>query len=902
MSGGQPSIRGYLIQTLIALLDALAKDRPWEYVRLEPADPELEKIDLLWEQATGTRAVQVKSSQNQIGKADAERWAGELETHHGGADELELVLVGPCAQSVVQLGRAGRVTIPPPVPLNLGLLCQAAAHRLALFLESQNASAGRADQREALVRQLGWRLAQWSAESHRLSRAELAGLLEAWSREEAAKLPQFPIFTAPQRNPFFTGREAELELLHTRLRTAGRAVLSQTQAISGLGGVGKTQTVLEYAHQVRGDYDAVFWISAASELELRTGYAQIAARLGLPHDAGDAEGAMRAARHWLESSPDRRWLLVFDNADDPQVLEVLQGWLPSGSSAGHVLVTSRARVLEALGLVSPLALETLPAAESTAFLLKRTGRQQAEAGEVTGASELAAELDGLPLALEQAAAYVLDRDVPFAEYLASYRRQRLALLEQRGPQSGAYPQTVATTWLLNFQQVSAESAAAAELLRLSAFLGAGAIPFELLSAGRGELGETIQAALAADESLSVYELLKPLARFSLVRVDRTERMYSVHRLVQEVTKWQLSEASRRAWAERAVRGLDAAFPSPDFENWERCERLTSPALAACELVATYGLRREESATLINTVALYLHARGRYSAAEPLYQQILGLNREMLGEHHADVAGSLNNLASLYYHMGRYQPAELLYQQAVEVCREVLGDQHTDFARTLNNLAGLNYATGQYEAAESLHRQVLGIRRHALGEQHPEFAQSLNNLAEIFRATGRYKQAESLYKQALEIRRRMLGEQHPDFARSISNLAELYRVTGRYGAAEPLYQQALEIRRKMLGEQHPDFAFTLSNQALLYVCMGRYDVAEPLYQQALEIRRRMLGEQHPDFAGTLFNLAALYDATGRFEQAEPLYQQALDVFCQVLGPNHPHTKTVQANYDRARRAR
>ena len=436
MSGGQPAIRGYLVQTLIALLDALRDDRPWEQVRLEPADPEFEKIDLLWEHGTRRRAVQVKSSQNQIGKADAERWAGELEANHGGADELELVLVGPCAESVVQLGRAGRVTIPPPVPLNLGLLCQAAAHRLALFLESQGASAGRADQREALVRQLGWRLAQWSAESHRLSRAELAGLLEAWSREEAAKLPLFPIFTAPQRNPFFTGREAELEWLHTRLRTAGRAVLSQTQAISGLGGVGKTQTVLEYAHQYRGDYDAVFWISAASELELRTEYAQIAARLGLPHDAGDAEGAMRAARRWLESSPDRRWLLVFDNADDPQVLKVLQGWLPSGSPSGHMLVTSRARVLEALGLVSPLALATLPAAESTAFLLKRTGREQAGAGEVTGAAELARELDGLPLALEQAAAYVLDRDVPFAEYLASYRRQRLALLEQRGPQSG----------------------------------------------------------------------------------------------------------------------------------------------------------------------------------------------------------------------------------------------------------------------------------------------------------------------------------------------------------------------------------------------------------------------------------------------------------------------------------
>jgi len=871
-----------LIQTLIALLDALAKDRPWEYVRLEPADPDLEKIDLLWEQATGTRAVQVKSSQNQIGKADAERWAGELETHHGGADELELVLVGPCAESVVQLGRAGRVTIPPPLPLNLGLLCQAAAHRLALFLESRGAPAGRADQREALVRQLGWRLAQWSAESRRLSRAELAGLLEAWSREEAAKLPLFPIFTAPQRNPFFTGREAELEWLHTRLRTAGRAVLSQTQAISGLGGVGKTQTVLEYAHQYRGDYDAVFWISAASELELRTEYAQIAARLGLPHDAADAEGAMRAARRWLESSPDRRWLLVFDNADDPHVLKVLQGWLPSGSPAGDMLVTSRARVLEALGLVSPLALETLPAAESTAFLLKRTGREQAGAGEVTGAAELARELDGLPLALEQAAAYVLDRDVPFAEYLASYRRQRLALLEQRGPQSGAYPQTVATTWLLNFQQVAAESAAAAELLQLSAFLGAGAIPFELLEAGRGELGPTLGAALAADESLSVYELLKPLARFSLVRVDRTERTYSLHRLVQEVTKGQLSEASRRAWAERAVRGLNAAFPSPDFENWATCERLAQQGLAASELIATCGLQSNLSARLLNDVAYYLKARGQYAVAESRYQQALEIRRQVLGEQHPDFASSLNNLAALYGATGRYEQAEPLYQQALEISRQVLGEQHPDFAQSLNNLAEFYRATGRYEQAEPLYQQALEIRRQVLGEQHPDFASSLNNLALLYDLTGRYEEAEPLYQQALEISRQVLGEQHPDFAQSLNNLAGLYSAAGRYEQAEPLFQQALEIRRQVLGEQHPDFADSLNDLAALYLATGRYEQAEPLYQQALEIRRQVLGEQHPDLASSLNNLAFLYDATGRSEQAERLYQQALEIRRQVLG--------------------
>jgi tetratricopeptide (TPR) repeat protein len=177
--------------------------------------------------------------------------------------------------------------------------------------------------------------------------------------------------------------------------------------------------------------------------------------------------------------------------------------------------------------------------------------------------------------------------------------------------------------------------------------------------------------------LSVYELLQPLARFSLVRVDRSERTYSMHRLVQEVTKHQLSEASRRAWAERAVCGLNAAFPLPEFENWASCERLAPQGLAASELIATYGLQSKDSARLPNQVAFYLQARGQYAVAELLYQQALEIRRQVLGEQHPDFASSLNNLAGLYKTTGRYEQAEPLYQQALEVFRQVLGPNHPD---------------------------------------------------------------------------------------------------------------------------------------------------------------------------------------------------------------------------------
>ena len=168
-------------------------------------------------------------------------------------------------------------------------------------------------------------------------------------------------------------------------------------------------------------------------------------------------------------------------------------------------------------------------------------------------------------------------------------------------------------------------------------------------------------------------------------------------------------------------GLNAAFPSPDFENWASCERLAQQGLAASELIATYGLQSNVSARLLNQVAFYLQARGQYAVAEPLYQQALEIDRQVLGEQHPDFASSLNNLAALYYSTGRYEQAEPLYQQALEIRRQVLGEQHPDFAISLNNLAALYDSTGRYEQAEPLYQQALEIRRQVLGEQHPDFA-------------------------------------------------------------------------------------------------------------------------------------------------------------------------------------
>ena len=688
------------------------------------------------------------------------------------------------------------------------------------------------------------------------------------------------------RNPSFTGREAEIAGLRERLDRKRKTALAQ--AISGLGGIGKTQTAVEYAYRYRDEYKAVLWVDADSTLSLKSGCSEIARQMPLRHDEKDLDQAAAAVKYWLGTHPD--WLLILDNADDPAVLKP---FLPTDHE-GHILITSRAQDFQHLGILDPVELGELPIEDATAFLLRRCGREGADEAERGAARELAGELDGLPLALEQATAYIVATRATFQRYLESYRTRGLARLEARQPALGRYPKSVATTWAANFEAVQADSEAAADVLRLSAFLAPDAIPFELLTRGVSQLGPALEAALSSADPLVVRDVLLALDRFSLVRVDGERETFGIHRIVQEVLKLAMADALRRLCAERAVRAVNQAFPAVEYANWPLCDRLLPQALAVVPWIERDRMEFAEAGRLLNQTAFYLHDRGQYAQAEPLLKQATEILRTALGEGHPDYAASLDGLAGLCCATGRYAEAEPLYRRALEVRRAALGEGHPDYAASLDGLAGLCCATGRYAEAEPLYRRALEVRRAALGEGHPDYAASLDGLAGLRCATGRYAEAEPLYRRALEVHRAAPGESHPAYAASLTNLAGLYDQMGRYAEAEPLYRQALELYGQALSERHPAYATTLDNLAGLCCATGRYAEAEPLYRRALEVRRAALGEGHPDYATSLSNLAGLCCATGRYAEAEPLYRRALEVRRAALGEGHPDYATSLSN--------
>lgn len=327
-----------------------------------------------------------------------------------------------------------------------------------------------------------------------------------------------PFWKVPhRRNPTFTGRESLLAELRAALTSGEMAAL--TQAIAGLGVMGKTQLALEYSYRHAHEYAGLWWFRAETPETLVADYAELADVAALPErDSTDREVTVEAVRRWL-AGQEEPWLLVFDNATGP---ESLRDYLPK-RAFHHVLVTSRNPAFR--GIAKPLEVKVFERAESTAFLLERTGSEEQES-----ANELADELGDLPLALEQAGAYIETAGLSVSAYLERYRTHRAKLLA-RGNPSSDYPDTVATTWSLAFEAVEVASPAGAALLNVLAFLAPDAIPKALIVEGAEHLPEELADAI--EDGLAFDEALAALRRHSLI--ETTGELWSVHRLVQAVS-------------------------------------------------------------------------------------------------------------------------------------------------------------------------------------------------------------------------------------------------------------------------------------------------------------------------------------------------------------------------------
>lgn len=681
------------------------------------------------------------------------------------------------------------------------------------------------------------------------------------------------------RNIHFTGRDRLLARLHESLSSGQSAAL--TQAVKGLGGLGKTQLALEYAYRYSADYDAIWWLRAEDPQGLRSDYAALAPQLGLP-SAQDQSVTVVDVRRTLAQR--ERFLLVFDNATDARALEP---YLPQGALR-RVLITSRA---QSWPNAQSEDIRLMDLEEATQFLIRSASQRQdsdssepdrAEALSDQSSARLIAELLGrLPLALAQAGAYILATGITLSAYASLLQKRGLRVLSEAGPLDSHAD--VQTTWTLAMEQIARESETAAQLLKLCSFLAPDEIALADLTAGHEHVPEPLRSGLVDELQLNKARAL--LRQFSLLEVGIGR--VSVHRIVQWVTRERMDPTEHATWLRSALRVVWQAFPDDpsDVRTWSDCARLLPHARVLTEREMSPG-DAPLAAMVLSRCGVYLMARAAHRDAELLLRRALSIDEACYGTDDPAVARDLSNLAQLLVATNRLNEAEPLMRRALRINEAKRGAEHPSVATDLGNLAELLRTTNRQAEAEPLMRRALSIDTDQYGADHSRVAVRLNNLALLLRATNRYAEAEPLMRQALSIAELRYGVGHPRVAAQLGNLANLLLVTNRCAEAELLALRALSIEEASHLAEHPDVATTLNTLAQVLMETNRHAEAEPLMRRALRIDESSYASEHPVIARDLGNLGQALMAVGLLAEAEPLFRRALSIDEISYGTEHP----------------
>lgn len=652
------------------------------------------------------------------------------------------------------------------------------------------------------------------------------------SSDTAQKLPV--VWNVPfARNRSFTGREDELDRLHSLFasNTPGAAF----QALSGLGGVGKTQLALEYAYLFASSYDVVWWLRAEEPATLAADFADLAMALRLPgRNESDQRVSIEIVKQWLSRSG--RWLLIFDSVREPR--DVAPYLTPAGT--GHVLVTSRHAAWR--GVATPLPMRGLKRDDAIAFLLSRTGSADTDpTAQDEPAAQLAEALGDLPLALAQAGAYIEESGTTIAAYLDLFQRRQEELL-RRGAGSESAP-TVATTWDIAIRDARSRSPAAAELLNLCAFLAPDDIPRDALGEGADRFPPVLAATVK--DPLALGDAVAALRRYSLIEV--LEDGISVHRLVQAVVRERLPDDERKAWVERAASLVNQVFPTDLDDPAVRSlgKRWLPHVRAVAERAGAAGVAQETIAQVLYRAAKLSRKSGAYKDSRELFLRALGIATAIYGPDHAKVAAILSGLALALVLGDLGDPAEArrYAERALAIDEARLGTVDMAVARDLNNLAHVSWRFGELDKARAYVERAIKIHEEIRGADDPELIRRLNNRGFLLREMRDLEGARQLLERALALGESRLGPDDPDVATFHSNLAAVLEELGEYPAAREHLERALSIGEAFYGPDHYAVAIRRNNLGVLLRTMGDLRSAREQLERAVEIGRKALGPDH-----------------------------------------------------------
>ena len=663
----------------------------------------------------------------------------------------------------------------------------------------------------------------------------------------------------------FVGREKVLKNLHQQLQQNERVAIS---AITGMGGIGKTELALQYGdrHWKQGIYSGgICWFRVRDE-DVGIQIVNFAREIGLqPPDDFDLLNKVKYCwRNWQAGDV----LVVFDDVEN---YEQIKEYLPPNEPRFKVLVTTRQQWLGQS--FRRLILEVLEEKAALELLVSFVGEERIYQEEEE-AKRLCVDLGYLPLGLELVARYLQRKpNLSLVEMCQRLALEHRSLREASGDMTAQLG--VAAAFELSWQELDKHAQGLACWLSIFALAP---IPWKL-----------VEQCLPEEDKEDLEDIRDDfLVNLSLLE-DKGENTYQLHQLIRE---FLIGKREELADVEVMKRGfcqtiLAVAKDIPETPNRKQIIDLASAISHMVELITNLTIYLSDEDLNLPFIALgeLYKGQGLYERAKICYQNFLAITQQRFNTDNPQVAVSMSKLASIYYIQANYTDAEILNQQALNIRRKLLEDEHLDIADSLNNLALTYHKQGRYQDAEHLYEQSLQIRSKLLGEEHPDVTDSFNNIALLYDEQGRYQEAEILFIKALEIRKIVLGKEHPRVVTSLNNLASCYHYQERYQEAEEFYLQALDLSKNVLGEEHHDVAITLNNLALIYINKKKFKLAEPKLIEALNIQKHIFGEEHPDIATGINNLAFFYEDIGNIEEAESLYKQALEMETRLLGEKH-----------------
>ncbi|KAH8722805.1 hypothetical protein GQ44DRAFT_657694 [Phaeosphaeriaceae sp. PMI808] len=690
----------------------------------------------------------------------------------------------------------------------------------------------------------------------------------------------------------------------------------QIHILHGLGGIGKTQLAVEFMRQHHRQFSAVFWLDGRSADSVKRSIASCARRIPQGHisetcrayatDGGtdNIDLIVREVMNWLARPDNRAWLLIFDNVDreyseqgdDPDAFNI-EHYL-SGADHGSVLITTRLAKLEQLGESQPLG--KVDNAQARAILESWYKKKH----DTNESGHLLDLLDGLPLAIAQAGAYLQESGLEIKAYLRFYEQQWSELMKSRDINDAPlqdYPdRSVWTTWAISYQAIYKKHKPTANLLLLWSFLDNKDLWHGLFIAAC-EASETVTAMLSkwvgdiANSEIRFSQAMRLLRSYSLVESVEVTTSYATHPVVHRWAYHYQGKHFASELGQLALVTVGLAVPDRYSRDYPVLQRRLFPHAQICSRWAMQSQGSQGDNTNAEgtrqqlTVFDAMHRlgnlydeQGKIAEAEEMYERVLQGKEEALSPNHTSTLNTVNNLGWLYVNQGKLAEAEKMLERALQGKEEALGPNHTSTLNTVNNLGWLYRDQGKLAEAEKMYERALQGKEEALGPNHTSTLNTVNNLGWLYRDQGKLAEAEKMLERALQGKEEALGPNHTSTLSTVNNLGGLYMDQGKLAEAEKMLERALQGYEDALGPNHTSTLNTVNNLGWLYRDQGKLAEAEKMLERALQGKEEALGPNHTSTLNTVSNLGGLHMDQGKLAEVEKMYKRALQGYEEALG--------------------